>query len=96
MPVYVFMDKVEYDTSAPVSDAKTFRRLQVLGNQISEHLGCFVVYGFDHHGTPVKIGNVSSPMEDMAISKLIEEDVMSTLPPFELPESPEKGDEEDF
>jgi hypothetical protein len=96
MPVYVFMDEVEYDTSAPTSNAQTFRRLQVLGNQISEHLGCFVVYGFDHHGTPVKLGNVSSPMEELAISKFIEEDVMGAMPPLN-PEGPEtQGGDEGF
>jgi hypothetical protein len=79
MPVYVIVDGATYDTTAPCTDEQTFKNLQVLAHHVSEHLGCFCLYGFDNHGKPVKVGNISSAMEDMAVSKFIEEDVMGNL-----------------
>jgi hypothetical protein len=79
MPVYVIVDNVTYDTSTPCADEQTYKQLHVLAHHVSEQLGCFCLYGFDHHGKPVKVGNISSAMEDMAVAKLIEEDVMGNL-----------------
>jgi hypothetical protein len=90
MPVYVIMDDVKYDTSAPCNDEQTVRQLRVLAHHVSEHLGCFCLFGFDNHGKPVKVGNISSAMEDMAITKLIEEDMMGAMgSPRELPDENE-------
>jgi len=71
--VYRMTKEVGYDTSGvPQLDTKM---LQVLANEVGQYFNCFCLYGFDSHGRPVKIGNISSPMEQLALIKFISDDM---------------------
>jgi hypothetical protein len=95
MPQYRMTKEVGYDTSGtPQLDNKM---LQVLANEVGQYFNCFCLYGFDSHGRPVKIGNISSPMEQLALIKFICDDMDSvpTLTMGDDNDAPENDDDED-
>jgi len=49
--------------------------LTQLGDRVSEFLNCFVLYGFDVHGRPVKLSRGGSYMEHTAINGLVRDDL---------------------
>ena len=51
------------------------RGVTLAGDQISEYLNCFQLFGYDSKGRPVKLSRVSSYMEYTAIAGLIKDEM---------------------
>jgi hypothetical protein len=49
--------------------------LNALGDQITEYLNCFQLFGYDAKGRPVKLTRMSSYMEHSAIHGLINDEL---------------------
>jgi hypothetical protein len=83
--LYVIRNGGEYfipsSDASPKSDADKkkdetlLNGLSALGDRVSEFLNCFVIYGFDVHGRPVKLSSRGSYMERTAINGLIMDDL---------------------
>ena len=82
---------VIYDTAAPPElDSK---QLGVLANEVGQFFNSFVLYGFDSQGRPIKLGQLSSPMEQLAMEQFVMED-MSSTPSIVSPHDDDDDDED--
>jgi hypothetical protein len=81
MPEYHMKAGVSYDTSYDAAEIKDggvldSDMLRRIGHDLCEFFNCFTMYGFDAHGRPIKICHTSSFLEELALQKLMEDDLI--------------------
>lgn len=100
MPLYIMKDKTYevFPNSGKPASALSPKQFKNMANVLSEHLGCFIVFGMSFEGTPQILVSATSGMENLALKKfaedvLIGETEVNFSPLEEREEDQEDGDE---
>ena len=80
MPIYILKDKT-YEIFPKLSqdnsdDNPSQRQLMKLATTLSEHFGCFMIFGMSYNGEPRMMLSGSSGMEHLALKKFAEDIIL--------------------
>lgn len=99
MSVYILDDKT-YEVFPSISKKEaqaslTPRQLNHLASVLSEHFGCFILFGMSLQGNPQVMISGSCGMEHLALKKFAEDVIIGDTNVNFVPLNGEDGEEED-